>query len=274
MSEDTRESIFPKWVPLPKYYGRAVFKDVTLRKGVNLLFFLVDYVHVKQNHRFYKHFPHLTQVIEEFFWSCAGSSVECIFNGLLREYLHNHNDNIFGLGVDPNDPWVWFALRFLAVVLVAVIYTESHEYFHHRMMHHPWLYKNFHWVHHFKNITPLGANALHPVEAASVSATRNLLFVFFHVPEWILDVREVVLSVVASLVHITHDIELLFFLPGCRYMQFNHHIHHSKTHYNFGDTNLWDKFFGTNYVATDNKKFQEHYMPKDMTPTGEFTVTG
>jgi len=261
MSEDTRESIFPSWVPLPRYYGRTVMKDVILRKGVSMFFFIADYAHVKQNHRFYKKFPPATQVIEEFFWSCLGGSVESIFHAFLRQYLHKFNDNVFGLGVDPNDSWVWFFLRFIAVFLVIFIYSEAIEYFRHRMMHHPWLYKHFHSLHHFKNVTPLGGTAVHPVEAAFEAITNDIIFAFFHVPEWFIDVRDLVLAVFVSLVHVTHDIEVLGWIPGYEQMQFNHHIHHAKTHYNYSSGSpMWDKLFGTYYVPTDNKKFQEHYM--------------
>ncbi|XP_038109869.1 lathosterol oxidase [Culex quinquefasciatus] len=57
--------------------------------------------------------------------------------------------------------WLWFALQFVAIF----VYQDYTTYWVHRIFHWPWLYRNFHKLHHtYKQPTAFSVTASHPVE--------------------------------------------------------------------------------------------------------------
>ncbi|XP_021700212.1 lathosterol oxidase-like [Aedes aegypti] len=57
--------------------------------------------------------------------------------------------------------WFWFWFQFVAIF----VYQDYTTYWVHRIFHWPWLYKNFHKLHHtYKQPTAFSVTASHPVE--------------------------------------------------------------------------------------------------------------
>jgi len=126
------------------------------------------------------------------------------------------------------------------------IWQDYITYWGHRMFHYPWLYKNFHKLHHsYKQPTAWSATAIHPVE-----------FTFFQLvymsPMFIFNVHYIpfVAILLYTYYHGIIDHSGITFKrqwwqpwqPDCIF----HDNHHQYFHVNFGfNIELWDKVHGT-----------------------------
>ncbi|XP_019559580.3 uncharacterized protein LOC109428319 [Aedes albopictus] len=67
--------------------------------------------------------------------------------------------------------WFWFCFQFVAIF----VYQDYTTYWVHRIFHWPWLYKNFHKLHHtYKQPTAFSVTASHPVE---IIFTQLVMFI-------------------------------------------------------------------------------------------------
>jgi len=129
----------------------------------------------------------------------------------------------------------------LKLTLVLYIWADFHFYWSHRLLHaFPRLYA-IHKVHHASfNPTPLSGLSMHPVESAIYFSSASCLALVY--PFWVVRVLHIALTVFPLDGHSG-------FGSWSFESQWNHYIHHSKFHWNFGSSPLWDHICGTNYIG-------------------------
>ncbi|GBP79318.1 Delta(7)-sterol 5(6)-desaturase erg32 [Eumeta japonica] len=80
------------------------------------------------------------------------------FSAFLACYFYNENPSTLYYQFDEYG-WIWFFLQFP----VMFVYMDYTTYIMHRLYHTPWLYKNFHKLHHkYKQPTAFSVTAIHP----------------------------------------------------------------------------------------------------------------
>ncbi|XP_048517537.1 delta(7)-sterol 5(6)-desaturase erg32 [Dendroctonus ponderosae] len=100
----------------------------------------------------------------EIFWGSTTLFMNATISSILSCYIYNggyssvyYNFSEFG--------WLWFFLQFPIIFL----YQDYSTYWLHRIYHWPFLYKNFHKLHHrYKQPTAFSVTAIHPVESLHI----------------------------------------------------------------------------------------------------------
>jgi Delta7-sterol 5-desaturase len=145
--------------------------------------------------------------------------------------------------------WAWYVASLLAAVLV----HDTYFYWTHRLLHHPWLFRRVHRVHHAStNPTPWAAYSF-SISEAFVQAGIGPLLVFA-VPMHYSAFGAFMLWQLAFNVfgHCGYEIFPPWFLRtrvGALLNTPTHHaMHHEKVGANFGlYFNVWDRLMGTNH---------------------------
>lgn len=154
--------------------------------------------------------------------------------------------------------WVYAVLAFPLMLFM----HDAYFYWMHRLMHHPWLFKYFHLVHHkSNNPSPWAAYAFHPLEAV----LESLIFVIFL---FTIPVHGIHLSsfFIGSLVYNVYG-HLGFELYPKRFNKhwlgkwvntsIAHNMHHQFFKGNYGlYFTFWDRLMGTLNLDYD-KQFEE-----------------
>ncbi|XP_062551040.1 lathosterol oxidase-like [Armigeres subalbatus] len=87
--------------------------------------------------------------------------VVSVISGVIACYAMNNGSMLTIYYACNEYGWLWFWLQFVAIF----IYQDYTTYWVHRIFHWPWLYKNFHKLHHtYKQPTAFSVTASHPVE--------------------------------------------------------------------------------------------------------------
>ncbi|XP_058453028.1 uncharacterized protein LOC131431370 [Malaya genurostris] len=138
--------------------------------------------------------------------------------------------------------WWWF----FAQIIVIFLYQDYLTYWLHRIYHWPWLYKNFHKLHHtYKQPTAFSVTAIHPIEILHVQLT--MLLPIFTIPtHWAaFYFVEIYTYVHGILNHSGVSIKSFWWQPWQPDTMF-HDNHHQYFHVNFGfNIYLWDVLHGT-----------------------------
>lgn len=133
--------------------------------------------------------------------------------------------------------WWWFFLQ----VPCVFIYQDYITYVNHRVYHIPFLYKNFHKLHHkYKQPTAFSVTAIHPVEI--VHMQLSLVLPIFVVPlHWVMFYAVGLYTYYhAILDHSGITFKAHWWQPWQPDAIF-HDNHHQYTHVNFGfNIELWD----------------------------------
>lgn len=86
------------------------------------------------------------------------------FSGIVSCYISNGGYSTVYYGLDDYG-WLWYFLQWPVIY----IYEDYLTYWIHRIYHWPWLYVNFHKLHHkYKQPTAFSVTAIHPVEILSI----------------------------------------------------------------------------------------------------------
>jgi Delta7-sterol 5-desaturase len=142
-------------------------------------------------------------------------------------------------------PYFWGSLLWI------ILLQDAYFYWTHRMMHHPWLFKHIHRIHHLsKNPSPWAAYAFHPVEAVVHAGFLPLYLLFF--PTHPIVVALFLYHMIIRNVWLHLGLE--FFPKGFTRHPFlgwittstHHSLHHmySNSDYTFYFT-FWDRVMGT-----------------------------
>ncbi len=146
-------------------------------------------------------------------------------------------------------------------------------YFIHRAMHHPWLFKHVHLIHHRStNPSPWTAYAFHPLETVLESAI--LPIIAFTLPVHVSAIIFFFLFQIAFNVYGHLGFEILpkgFHKSGFgKWMNTStaHNLHHHKFNGNYGlYTLFWDRLFGT--VREDYDTTYEQVTSRSRKPVSE-----
>lgn len=138
--------------------------------------------------------------------------------------------------------WMWYFISWPFIF----VWQDYLTYWHHRLYHIPFLYKNFHKLHHkYKQPTAFSVTAIHPLEFLHMQAVLVSPMMLFPV-HW-----TVFVTILAYLYYhgiIDHS-GINFkaqwwqpWQPDCIF----HDNHHQYFHVNFGfNCEIWDKIHGT-----------------------------
>lgn len=138
--------------------------------------------------------------------------------------------------------WVWAILQWPAIF----IWQDYLTYWHHRMYHTPFLYKNFHKLHHtYKQPTAFSVTAIHPVEFIHMQGV--LISPMFLVPtHWVTMCTLLAYIYYHGIIdHSGINFKAYWWQPWQPHCIF-HDNHHQYFHVNFGfNIEYWDKLHGT-----------------------------
>ncbi|XP_077295500.1 lathosterol oxidase-like [Arctopsyche grandis] len=173
------------------------------------------------------------------------------YSATLACYIYNGNPSTIYYRFDEYG-WAWFFLQFAVIFL----YQDYTTYILHRMYHTPFLYKNFHKLHHkYKQPTAFSVTAIHPVEIMHVQLTMCL-------PLFVVPVHWLPFYIVAIYTYyhgiIDHsgiNFKAQWWQPWQPDAEF-HDKHHEFFHVNFGfNIKIWDWLHGTDMKK--NRKYTE-----------------
>jgi sterol desaturase/sphingolipid hydroxylase (fatty acid hydroxylase superfamily) len=161
---------------------------------------------------------------------------------------------------DPRYGTKWFVASIVLVILI----HDAYFYWTHRLMHHPWLYRRVHHVHHISTSpTPWAAYAFSPAEAFVQAGIAPL--VLFTIPVHpvafgLFMVWQIAFNVLG---HCGHELFPRGFLKTPAAYVLNttthHHLHHEKYRANFGlYFNWWDRLMGTNHPDYEDRFNRAH----------------
>ncbi|KAK7079319.1 hypothetical protein SK128_021123 [Halocaridina rubra] len=148
--------------------------------------------------------------------------------------------------------WLWY----LASWPVVFVWQDYLTYWHHRMYHTPFLYKNFHKLHHkYKQPTAFSVTAIHPVEFLHMQAVLISPMVLFPT-HWTVFVTILVYIYYHGIIdHSGINFKAHWWQPWQPDCIF-HDNHHQYFHVNFGfNCEIWDKIHGT--YRQKNKVYRE-----------------
>ncbi|MCX7998058.1 MAG: sterol desaturase family protein [Leptospiraceae bacterium] len=142
---------------------------------------------------------------------------------------------------------------FLFSIVVAILIHDAYFYFAHRLMHHKWLFKKVHAVHHRStNPSPWASFSFHPLEAILEAGILPLLvFIMPFHPIAIISFM-LFMTLMNVLGHLGVEFYPRWFVRS-KWTNWNntsvhHNMHHQKFNCNYGlYFNWWDKIFGTNH---------------------------
>jgi len=184
--------------------------------------------------------PERKQIIKEikysFFTLCIYSSGVWLFLYWLKYgYTQNYTEiSEFG--------WPYF----ICSILLMIIVHDTYSYWIHRLIHHKWLFKHVHLLHHkFKNPSPWSAFAFHPFESL---LTLGIIPVVMFLMPWhnlALIIFITIIIVYDTFVHLGYNIKELKVFKWQNTPK-DHDVHHRNSKYNFGlYFTFWDRLMGT-----------------------------
>lgn len=142
---------------------------------------------------------------------------------------------------------------FIFSIVAALLIHDAYFYFAHRLMHHKFLFKTFHSVHHNStNPSPFAAFSFHPLEAILEAGILPILV--FTIPLHPLAIVTFLLFMTGLNVlgHLGVELYPSNFVTSkwtaWNNTSFHHNMHHQKFNCNYGlYFNWWDKLFNTNH---------------------------
>ncbi len=151
-------------------------------------------------------------------------------------------------GIDSRGwPWFWTS------ILLTILLHDAYFYWTHRWMHHPWLFRHFHRIHHLsKNPTPWAAYSFSPLEAivqAGIFPLTVFLIPIHPVAFGLFMFWQITFNVIG---HTGYEFYRRSFMDSWPSWIMNtptcHAMHHEKIHGNFGlYFSFWDKLMGTHH---------------------------
>ncbi|XP_054754001.2 fatty acid hydroxylase domain-containing protein 2-like isoform X2 [Lytechinus pictus] len=149
-------------------------------------------------------------------------------------------------------------------IAVFTVVEEFGFYYSHRLLHHPWLYKKFHKIHH-EWTAPIGLVSLysHPIEHFLSNSFPPALGVVIAGSHFL--VASVWFNVALFVSILTHSGYHLPFLPSPEF----HDYHHFKFNNNYGVLGILDRLHGTDTNFRKSKQFMRHKALLAIKPLNE-----
>jgi sterol desaturase/sphingolipid hydroxylase (fatty acid hydroxylase superfamily) len=170
---------------------------------------------------------------KEIKWSAVTSFIFTLsFVGIV--WLFQHGKTAIYTDISDFDWW------YLPVSLLgAMLIHEAYYYFLHRWMHHPKVFKYFHYVHHDSIVTsPWTAFSFHPIESILQALIVPLIVSFIPMHMSVIFFLLILMTVTATINHLHIEVYPKGFSKhwfGKWWIGSSHHsLHHSKYHFNYG----------------------------------------
>lgn len=161
-------------------------------------------------------------------------------------------------------PWGGYVapmwMQYVLILPLMILFHDAYFYWVHRAMHHPWLYKHVHAVHHRStDPTSLAAFSFHPFEAFLEAMVLPLMFLAFPADGYMYVLYTVSIFVINVVNHSGYELypHRLLRWFGIQWITTptHHNMHHRTFNYNFGlYTNFWDRL-----MRTEHKLYQQHF---------------
>lgn len=229
----------------------AIFCLFTLRY---LIFaggaYLVFYIWKKRDWFFMKiqrHHPDRAQVLTEVKYSLGTFIIfglMILLVSILQKAGYVHIDK--GTGI-------YGRAYFIFATVFSIFFHDTYFYWMHRAVHHPFLFKHVHRIHHLsRDPTPWAAFSFHPIEAVLEIGFLPLLLLLMPLPQFTLLILSLWMIVFNVLGHLGFELfpRHLLQSPVLKWINTstNHNMHHSYYNCNYGlYFNIWDRLLKTNH---------------------------
>lgn len=202
---------------------------------------------VFKNRQIYRRRPERKSIQNEIFWSCMTSIIFAI-GGVITGILWQNGHTKFYLKFDEYPLW------YMPVSLILMMLThEVYFYFSHRLMHHPFVYRTIHKIHHASLLpSPWASFSFHPWESVIESFILPILVMIIPVHPTVFIFYMTMMTVSAIINHLGFEI-----LPigsgrswiGRFFITATHHSeHHAYFNCNYGlYFTFMDRYFKTEY---------------------------
>jgi Delta7-sterol 5-desaturase len=196
-------------------------------------------------------YPRVARMVHDAKWSVSTIVIFSLFglgvhyagrHGLLRRYADVEQ---YG--------WAWL----VASVAVLVVLQDAYFYWTHRAMHHPWLYRFVHRVHHRStNPSPWTAYAFSPAEAIVHATFVPLAWSVLPLHEGVVFAFLAIMIVFNVFGHLSMELRSpgtsRHPILGRQTTQTHHALHHRGFRWNYGlYFTFWDRVMGTEHPAYD-----------------------
>lgn len=135
---------------------------------------------------------------------------------------------------------------FVISIFLMIVIHDAYSYWIHRIIHHKWLFKYVHLLHHkFKNPSPWCAFAFHPFE--SILTMGIIPIILFAIPWHNLALAIFITGIIIydTFVHLGYNVKW-FKVFKYQNTPLDHDVHHQNSKYNFGlYFTFWDRLMGT-----------------------------
>lgn len=237
---------------------------------ISLPFFLVYYVFLRKRLSYKKiqaKFPRLKDYARELGFSTLSVIIFSVppLIMLYSDAIRPHTT--FYTHIDEHGK-AYFVLAFPLMLLI----HDTYFYWAHRIMHHPWLFKMVHLIHHKStNPSPWAAYAFHPFEAI----VESLIFIIFLFTIPVHSVHLMLFFVFSLVYNVYGHLGFEIYPEGFNKNWFgkwmntsvSHNLHHQYFKGNYGlYFIIWDRLMGTlrsDYdTSFDNLKLRKRSLPE------------
>lgn len=178
-------------------------------------------------------FPPKKIIRKEFNYSVVSSAIFALAGTFL---LYAWDKGWTLIYIDPAQyGWTYF---FFSMILMAFIH-EFYFYWTHRIMHHPFLFKHVHIVHHYStNPTPFAAFSFHPIEAIIEAAILPALVFVMPIHPTAFVIFLTMMTVFSVINHSGYELYPPSFAKNWFFKWWisatHHQMHHQKMNCNYG----------------------------------------
>jgi Delta7-sterol 5-desaturase len=231
---------------IPGHFSNEVFWYLTFATSIWVLFYWV-FFHWMKRRRISDRKLESRRVAWEVIYSfrsmglfgfTAGLVAIAVLSGWTRLYIRIDD---YG--------WTWLVLS----VVVLIFAHDTYFYWTHRAMHHPWLFRRVHRIHHLStNPTPWAAYSFSVPEAFVQAGVVPLMILLVPLHPLAIFAFGIYRHFFSVLGHSGYEIFPKWFMrtPLAYFFNTNthHHQHHEVFNANYGlYFNFWDRIMGTNH---------------------------
>lgn len=196
--------------------------------------------------------PKAAIVRREIGWSLVTSVIFALSGACLLHLWKSGHTLMYGQVADYG--WLWFCLSLPCLALL----HETYFYWTHRWIHHKWLFRWVHRVHHdSRNPTPWAAFSFHPWEGLIQAIILPALVCVVPTHPVVLLTYLMVMTVFSVINHLGFELyprgaEKTFW--GRELISATHHfLHHHRARGNYGlYFTFWDRWMGTQALDTED----------------------
>jgi sterol desaturase/sphingolipid hydroxylase (fatty acid hydroxylase superfamily) len=230
------ESSFGLWLLVSAFFVARYF----LLAGIPFLVFYVFSGKEVKSGKIQKNHPSKEKILKEIFYSLASLLIYGSGIWLFIVWLEAGNTLLYKDISDFGIPY--FIISFFLMILI----HDTYFYWTHRLIHHKFLFRHIHKVHHqFSNPTPWAAFSFHPLEA--ILSMGVIPIIIFCIPwhQSALIAFITFMTLYDVYIHLGYDLKQLR-LGQWQNTAADHNHHHQNSRVNFGlYFRIWDHLMGT-----------------------------